>query len=504
MSDDPLRSAQHALWSGLSRLLTEGFSLVKAIEVAGAGCGHGPLAGVLGQVKDRVEQGATLSAALRGSPAFFPRPVANMVEAGERIGKLDTVASLIADGWLAGQWPQEEADAGPELGQPTPVSAGLLDEIIWQAVAGAGSDLHVEAVEHGAQFRVRVDGLLHDVRMLTAAEHMAVVARAKTLAGMDVGERRLPQQGRMVLEADGGRVEARVFVTPTAAGETVVMRLADKSAALTDLAELGLTGDQLASLEGWCAQPKGLILVTGPTGSGRSATLYALLQRLNDTTRKIATVEDSVEWLVPGLTQMEVRPSLGLSRAEALRVQLQQDPDVLMVSSIVDDEAAWLAVQAAMGGLLVFAALPTASAAAGMRRLVDMGVSPYLVNDAVLGVTSQRLVRLLCNACKAESTPTPDELDQMALPFHVETPQVFQPVGCDQCRGTGFRGRTGVFEVLELTDKTRQALEQNYAAADLHQIAVETGMRPLAERAVDQVLAGASSLAEAMRATQWG
>jgi len=228
------------------------------------------------------------------------------------------------------------------------------------------------------------------------------------------------------------------------------------------------------------------------------------MAELNDVAIKIATVESPVARVVAGVSQMEAGPGRGLTYAEALRAQLRQDPDVLVLGALYDEETAWLAVQAAMTGHLVLTTAHTTSAPAGLRRLIDMGVSPYLVNDTVIGVVSQRLVRVLCDSCKTPHEPTAEELDEMALPFHMDAPAVFGPSGCEECKYMGYRGRTGIFEVLEPTGKIQRALEQKYGADDLRQLAVETGMRPLHQHGTDKVVAGTTSLEEALRMTRWG
>ena len=504
MPGDDLQKAHLRFWRSLARLIPGGFGLLEALEIGAAGCTCGPLAQVLADVKARVQQGETLSGAMAKHPDSFASPIVGMVEAGERTGKLHTIAELIADGWEAGQWPMSaEREVGPD--RPLSVAADTtIDEMVREGMAASASDLHVEPLEDGARIRGRVDGILREMKRLTHQQHTAVVARIKALAGLDVAERQRPQHGRLLLDLGDRSADLRVDVAPSVLGENMVVRILDKTSAPTDLNGLGMSDDQLDEIEQWRHRPNGIIMVTGPAGSGRSTTLYAMLARLNEPTVKVVTVESPVERVLAGISQLEVRVDVGMTYPAAVRAQLRQDPDVVMVGVLQDDETARIAVQAAMTGHLVLTTVHTTSAAAGLRRLVDLGVSPYLVNDTVIGVVSQRLVRVLCDNCKAARAPTDEELDDMALPFHVDAPTIFEPAGCDRCRGTGYRGRTGVFEVLKPTDKIRRALEQKYGASDLHQLAVETGMRTVRQHAIDKVGAGITSLAEALRMTKWG
>ena len=504
MTDDTIQTAQAAFWRSLTHLLQGNFGLVEALSVASAGCLDPGLSDVLKAIGDGVQQGEALSLAMSKHRGLFPEQIIGMVEAGERTDGLPAVAALIADGWDRGLWPAC-GDAGAAEPAPTAVAGDTaVDRLIREAMETLASDLHVEPLNDGARVRVRLDGILHETGRLNCNEYLAVVARLKTMAGLDVVEHRVPQDGRMLLDVGDRRVDVRVAVSPNVLGETVVARILDKTSNPTALDDLGLADDQIAVLSQWCERPNGLIVLTGPAASGRTTTLYAMMAQLNRIAIKIATVESPVERVVAGVSQMEVRPGQGITHADALKAQLRQDPDVLVLGALYDEETAWLAVQAAMTGHLVLTMAHTTSAPAGLRRLVDMGLSPYLVNDTIIGVVSQRLVRLLCDACKAPYEPTDEELDEMALPFHLDAPTVFRPVGCEECKGTGYRGRTGMFEILEPTDKIRRALEQRYGADDLRQLAVETGMRALQQHGIDKVVAGATSLEESLRMTKWG
>ena len=503
MAADAPAQAHLMFWRTFARLLSVGVALTEALAVASTSCMDDALADALAAAGARVKEGDTFSGAMAQRPDVFAEAIVSMVEAGERTGKLDSIAGLIAEGWEAGQWPACAA-AAPEQTQPSAAAQGgqIFDAIVRDALAAKASELHLEPLETEARVRRRIDGMLLEERKLSLADHVAVVARIKSLAGLDVAERRLPQGGHILLDLDDRRVDLRVHISPNVLGETVALRLLDKMASPLSLAHLGLSPQQLATLEDWRQRPSGLIVVTGPAGSGRTTTLYSMLSQLNLPDRKLATVESPVELVLEGVCQMDA--SGGMSYADAVQAQLRQDPDVLMIGELHDDATAWLAVQAAMTGRLVLTTLHTTSAAAGLRRLVDMGISPYLVNDTLVGVVSQRLVRVLCGECKSRRHPDDEEMEAMALPFHMDKPTIYDPASCERCHHTGYLGRTGVFEVLEPTEKIARALEQRYGAQDLHQVAVENGMKPLHQEAIAKVVDGLTSLEEALRTTRWG
>src|SRR5262245_26583928 len=339
-----------------------------------------------------------------------------------------------------------------EAGDEAPVIR-LVNALVFQAARDGASDIHVEPAERALAVRFRIDGLLHDVLSPPAHLAPAVAARIKVMAGLDIAERRLPQDGRIPVRVAGRDIDIRVSLVPTAFGERVVLRLLDRAAALLDLGDLGLLPAHAALVDRLLRQSHGILLVTGPTGSGKTTTLYAALRRLATGERNIMTIEDPVEYQLPGIGQMQVNPRIALDFASGLRAILRQDPDVILVGEIRDRETVEVAMQAALTGHLVFSTLHTNDAPSAVTRLVDMGVEPFLISSSVLAVLAQRLVRRVCPGCATRGAPTPEERTALgeAVPplLHHTGP------GCATCRGTGYRGRLAIHECLVMDDAVR-------------------------------------------------
>src|SRR5690242_10148592 len=319
--------------------------------------------------------------------------------------------------------------------------------------ASARRILHFEPYESRSVVRFRVDGVLRDVLEPPRALHAALVSRLKIMASLDIAEKRLPQDGRMALKLGDKSVDVRVSTLPTGPGERVVLRLLDKDAARLDLAALGMSENTLASVDRLIREPHGIVLVTGPTGSGKTTTLYAAMSRLDRTTLNVMTVEDPIEYALDGVAQTQVNSRIELSFARALRSILRQDPDIIMIGEIRDLETAQIAVQASLTGHLVLATLHTNDAVSAVTRLADMGVETYLLASSLLGVLAQRLVRCLCPACRAGYAPTSGETALLVELGLKPDLQLYRPVGCAECGGSGYRGRTGVYELV-LVDET--------------------------------------------------
>ena len=359
-----------------------------------------------------------------------------------------------------------------EAGEEAP-AIRLVNAVLYEAVRAGASDVHVEPFERSLAVRLRVDGVLHDVLAPPRRLHAALVSRVKIMAGLDIAERRLPQDGRIALRVGGRDVDVRVSVVPTAAGERLVLRLLDRASVLRDVAELGIAATTTAGLESLLARTHGLLLVTGPTGSGKTTTLYSLLRRLATGERNVLTIEDPIEYQLRGIGQMQVAPRIGLTFAAGLRAILRQDPDVILVGEIRDRETMEIALQAALTGHLVLATLHTNDAASALTRLLDMGAEPYLIASSVVGVVAQRLVRRLCTACGGH--------------------------GCDPCRRTGFRGRTGIHELLVLDDAARALVMARADAGALRRHAASVGMTSLRDDGFTKARAGVTSEAEVLR-----
>ena len=363
----------------------------------------------------------------------------------------------------------------------------LINTVLAQAIKLGASDIHLESFESHAVIRLRIDGRLRDVARPPRALHAALVSRIKILSGLDIAEKRLPQDGRISLRLAGRAIDLRVSTLPTGHGERTVLRILERNAERLDLARLGMTPAMLASMDRLVHQPHGIVLVTGPTGSGKTTTLYAALRRLDATESNILTVEDPVEYELPGIGQTQVNARIDMGFATALRAILRQDPDVIMIGEIRDLETAQIAIQASLTGHLVLATLHTNDACAAVTRLIDMGVEPFLLSSTLTGVLAQRLVRTLCDEC---ARPDPDH------------PGRRLPVGCPACGHTGYRGRTGVFELLELDDSLRRLVHEQAAEQVLRAQARQRGLVLLHEDAQRWVDSGRTSMAEVLRLTQ--
>jgi len=378
----------------------------------------------------------------------------------------------------------------------------MINALLLQALRERASDLHFEPYEARSVVRFRVDGVLHDVLEPPRALHAALVSRLKIMASLDIAEKRLPQDGRIALKLGDKQVDVRMSTLPTGAGERVVLRLLDKDAARLDLAVLGMGEDTLAAVDALIREPHGILLVTGPTGSGKTTTLYAALSRLPRDTTNMMTVEDPIEYALDGVAQTQVNARIDLGFARALRSILRQDPDVIMIGEIRDLETAQIAVQASLTGHLVLATLHTNDAASAVTRLADMGVEPYLLASSLLGVLAQRLVRTLCPQCRAAAVPAGGEARLAAdLGLVPGTPIAHAP-GCEACNHTGFRGRTGVYELLRVDDAMRRLIHDGAAELSLRDAAVRGGMRTLRADGARYVAAQETSLAELLRVTR--
>jgi general secretion pathway protein E len=377
----------------------------------------------------------------------------------------------------------------------------LVNLLIDEAVAADASDIHVEPFEENLRVRYRIDGLLYDQEAPPRRLQAAVTSRIKIMAEMNIAERRLPQDGRIRLSARGRRVDIRVSTVPTIHGESIVMRLLDRSSMFLPFDRLGIAEGPAAAFESLVRRPHGMVLVTGPTGAGKTTTLYAALDKINAPEQKIITIEDPVEYQLKGVNQIPVRPAIGLTFASGLRHIVRQDPDVILVGEIRDRETAEIAIQAALTGHLVLSTLHTNDAAGAVTRLQDMGCEPYLVCSALIGVLAQRLVRRICEACRVHDRP--DSADLLALGVGVisDTP-LWRGQGCDACRGTGYRGRIGIYELLRLTEDARELVLSKAPAGALRRHAVGRGMVTLREDGWAKACAGLTTVAEIMRITQ--
>ena len=375
----------------------------------------------------------------------------------------------------------------------------MINALLSQAVREHASDIHIEPFETRSVVRFRVDGTLKDVVEPHRVLHAAMVSRIKIMAELDIAEKRLPQDGRITLRLAGRPVDVRVSTLPTGHGERVVLRLLDKDAGRLDLGRLGMEGNTLAAMDALVHQPHGIVLVTGPTGSGKTTTLYAALSRIDATVTNVMTVEDPVEYDLDGIGQTQVNPRIDMTFARALRAILRQDPDVIMVGEIRDLETAQIAVQASLTGHLVLATLHTNDTVSSVTRLTDMGIEPFLLSSSLLGVLAQRVVRCLCSECCTAYRPDAAEL---ALLEGVAPEVLYRPAGCAVCGHSGYRGRTGIYELLTMDDEMRQLIHGRVAEQELRQHALRSGMRNLRQDGIRLVASGTTSLEELLRVTR--
>ncbi len=378
----------------------------------------------------------------------------------------------------------------------------LVNSILFQAAKQRASDIHFESFEKGLVVRYRIDGVLYPV--LSPPKHLqaSIIARLKIMAGLNIAEKRLPQDGRFAIRTAGKDIDLRVSVLPTSHGERVVLRLLEKENRLLNLSEMGLSLERLAIVQQLIQLSHGIILVTGPTGSGKTTTLYAALSQINSPDKNIITVEDPVEYQLQGIGQMQVNPKINLTFATGLRSILRQDPDVIMIGEIRDRETAEIAIHASLTGHLVFSTLHTNDAASAATRLIDMGIEPFLVASSVVAVLAQRLVRMVCASCKKPYQPSPEELFKLGLPPTVLPPTFYRGEGCPACSQTGYRGRSGIFELLLMDDEIRRLIGAKADAAAIKQQAIAKGMVTLKEEGAAKVLQGATTSEEVMRITQ--
>lgn len=387
-----------------------------------------------------------------------------------------------------------ESATAPDEIQNAP-AVKLVDSLLNEAIAFRASDIHIEPFEKSVRVRYRVDGSLQDRANFSIDSYPSICARIKILSGINIAERRVPQDGRINMKIQDTEYDFRVSTFPTVYGEKFVIRILDKGAFSFTRPELGFTDSENAVVDKILAHPYGIVLLTGPTGCGKSTTLYALLKELNKDDVNIVTVEDPVEYTLHGINQAQVNTKANMTFANALRSILRQDPNIIMIGEIRDEETAQIAIRAAITGHLVFSTLHTNDAPGSINRLIDMGVAPYLVADAVVGVIAQRLVKKLCDRCKVKATTSPTEMALLKIDHPTE---IYHPKGCPFCNHTGYRGRTAVHEIMYMNDEIRNSINDKSYIENLQQITVKNGMVPLWDACKELVLGGVTGISELM------
>lgn len=398
---------------------------------------------------------------------------------------------------------EEEEDIGhlKDLASEAPIIK-LVNLFITRAVESRASDIHMEPFEDELKVRYRIDGVLHDIESAPKRLQAAIVSRVKVMAKLNIAERRLPQDGRIRLKIDEREIDLRVSTIPVLFGESVVMRILLKEGIVIDLNKIGFSSHMRETFEQLITKPNGIVLVTGPTGSGKTTTLYGALDKINSPDKKIITVEDPVEYQLKGVNQIQVKPQIGLNFATTLRHIVRQDPDIILIGEIRDLETAEIAIQSALTGHLVFSTLHTNDAPSAITRLLDMGVENFLLSSTVRGIMAQRLVRVICPVCKEQSAPVVADNEQLTLLGLRSDIPLYKGKGCEHCSSTGYYGRSGIFELLLVNDDIRRLILKNADANQLREAARRNGMKTLLEYGANTVQQGMTTLTEVLRVTQ--
>jgi general secretion pathway protein E len=379
----------------------------------------------------------------------------------------------------------------------------LVNLVISRAIEVGASDIHFEPFEGSFMVRYRIDGILHEVESPPRRLQAAITSRIKIMSKLNIAERRLPQDGRIRLRVMGKEIDFRVSTIPTLFGESVVMRILDRESIILDLTKLGFPQEELATFEELISRPHGIILVTGPTGSGKTTTLYSALNKINSPEKKIITVEDPVEYQLKGVNQIQVKASIGLTFASALRSILRQDPDIIMIGEIRDAETAEIAIHSALTGHLVFSTLHTNDSAGAITRLMEMGMENFLISSSLIGILAQRLVRINCPHCLEPYTPEPGMLEQMGVPDgEAGKMKILQGRGCENCANTGYRGRLGIYEFLPISDEIRKLILEKADSNAIKEMGRKLGMKTLREAGWSKVRGGFTTISEVLRVTQ--
>ena len=382
----------------------------------------------------------------------------------------------------------------------------FVNQVIWEAYKDRSTDIHIEPMENNLRIRYRVDGVLRETPMPSQLKKFqsSVISRIKVMANMDIAEKRLPQDGRISVRIRGEEIDVRVSTMPTVYGESVSLRLLIRGGGLITMSDLGLNDHDNQILTRMINRPHGILLVTGPTGSGKSTSLYAWLHTINSMDKRIMSAEDPIEYEMKGINQVQMRPEIGLDFSSTLRTFLRQDPDVIMVGEIRDKETAEISIRAALTGHLVFSTIHTNDSASTITRLLDMDIEPFLVSSSVEGIVAQRLIRTLCTKCRKPAQYQQDFLKMHGFPIDKlnDSKIIYEAVGCDECRDTGYRGRSGIFEILPINDEIRPLIVSNASASSIKQAALDQGMKTLRDDGWEKVLDGITTIDEILRVTE--
>jgi len=505
-ADDPV-----AFWRAFGRLLSSGVPILEALALLREEiCGQ-RLDEATATLAQAIADGKSIAEGMREHADVFPNEVCFAVLQGERQGNLDEQAFRIADAIeaddLASLVPDGAAASLEPLEDAAPVIK-VVNLILLQAVRDKASDIHFEPFEDGLKIRYRIDGALYEMEPPPAELAAHIINRLKIMGDMDIAERRLPQDARVHINVDDRPYDLRVSAVPTVFGERLVLRILDREAVCLDLERIGFPPDELATVRELCHLPNGILIANGPAGSGKTTLLYAMLSEIDRETRCVLSAEDPVEYHVPGVAQTQINPKRGLTYAVALRSMLRQDPDVIMVGELRDLETVHVSVQCSLTGHLLMTTMHTNTSPGALRRLLDVGLEPFLVNSTVAGVISQRLVRVLCPECRREAEPPLDSIAPAAVEFirGLDAPTFYVPGegACECCHGTGFRGRVGIHEILVPGDRVRRAVAASADLATLRDAALASGMKPMLISGLEKAAAGITSVQEVCRVAPHG
>jgi len=425
----------------------------------------------------------------------------DIISAIEKFSRLDNSVDDMVEN-ISSEFEDEEIEGDSEEGdvEEAPV-VKLVNLILMEGIRSRASDIYIEPQEKDVRVRYRIDGVLHEAMRSPKKVQGGMISRIKIMSGMDIAERRKPQDGRFGITANNEPVDFRVASLPDIYGELIVMRLLRKDAVMLELTDLGFSKESLGRFESSFTKPYGAILITGPTGSGKTTTLYGVLNILNDIAKNLITVEDPVEYRVAGINQIQVNVKADLSFAAALRSILRQDPDIVMIGEIRDEETALIAIESALTGHLVLSTLHTNDAAGSLTRLTEMGIEPFLVASGVDCVIAQRLARLLCKECKEPYEPTEQLLKDMGIEVTGKIPTLYRPKGCKKCNNTGYKGRLGLYEILLVTEEIERLAVKEATSEEIKRVAMEQGMRTLRHDGIEKALKGITSIEEVARVT---
>lgn len=489
-----------SFWRKLGKLIESGVPLLHTLATISKETRDEEFKKVVENIKTYIEAGSSMAEAIAKSPEWFSASVQDVIRAGEIQGTLDKAVAKVVEGLTDGTFeikekPQVQSLEGLDDKDAEHVIK-TIGKILVKSVEDRASDIHFEALADRFRVRYRIDGVLREAESLPKETHEAVLNRIKIMANMNLAEKRLPQDGRILVNVKGQDLDIRVSIAPYITGESAAMRILTRQNVVFKLDKIGFTKANYERVKNWCKKNSRLIVITGPAGSGKTTTLYSLLQEMNDPKLKIITVEDPVEYQLDGINQMAVNPVIGITFATALYSQLRQAPNIMAVGEIRDLDTANLLFRAILTGHLVITTLHTNDAPAAISRLLDIGVAPFMINTADVCVISQQLVRIICRDCIEEYKPKEWATDLMR---EYKDMKFFKGKGCEKCHNTGYRGRTAVHELLELDDKMKRLIANNAGSEELRKQAIESGMITMRQDGIEKAKQGITTIEEVMR-----